>query len=228
MCIWALSIWTYKKAWSNRCNFFKICQKNYKCWIKCISKKITTIGSANTCNFFGNEKNLISKKITTMGSKHNLNPTLVFLFQIDFFSFPKKITSVDWSMKMSDENAEPGDCFFTSCFFMLTRLKWLVIKIVIYHTFFQMSLFTRNMNDLQLFLLLLQVWTKEMEMIHRLFLVITIYWNAVGSNSLEITYVLFEFSYSKLWLTQKVFLFSNLDESKVRIVMQSSTDVWVC
>ena len=35
-------------------NFFKSCQKNYKCWIKCISKKITTTGSANTCNFFRN------------------------------------------------------------------------------------------------------------------------------------------------------------------------------
>ena len=32
--------------------FFKKCQKNYKCWIKCISKKITTTGSTNTCNFF--------------------------------------------------------------------------------------------------------------------------------------------------------------------------------
>ena len=51
--------------------FFKKCQKNYKCWIKCISKKFTTTGSANTCNFFGNEKILISKKITTMGSKHH-------------------------------------------------------------------------------------------------------------------------------------------------------------
>ena len=32
--------------------FFKKCQKNYKCWIKCILKKITTTGSANTCIFF--------------------------------------------------------------------------------------------------------------------------------------------------------------------------------
>ena len=35
----ALSIWTYKKTWSSRCNFFKKCQKNYKCWINCILKK---------------------------------------------------------------------------------------------------------------------------------------------------------------------------------------------
>ena len=54
----------------------------------------------------------------------------------------------------------------------LPRLEWLIIKIDIYHTFFQMSLFMRNINDLQLLLLLLQVWGKEMEMIHRLFLVI--------------------------------------------------------
>ena len=26
--------------------------KKYKCWMKCISKKFTTTGSANTCNFF--------------------------------------------------------------------------------------------------------------------------------------------------------------------------------
>ena len=32
--------------------FFKKCQKIYKCWIKCISKKFTTTGSANTCKFF--------------------------------------------------------------------------------------------------------------------------------------------------------------------------------
>ena len=32
--------------------FFKKCKKNYKCWIKCISKKIATTGSGNTCNFF--------------------------------------------------------------------------------------------------------------------------------------------------------------------------------
>ena len=79
--------------------FFKKCQKNYKCWIKCISKKFTTTGSANTCNFFGNEKILISKKITTMGSKHHLNPIVVFFFEIKIFSFSKKITSVGWSSR---------------------------------------------------------------------------------------------------------------------------------
>ena len=35
-------------------------QKNYKCWINCISKKFTTTGSANTCNFL--------KKVTATGS----------------------------------------------------------------------------------------------------------------------------------------------------------------
>ena len=56
-------------TWSSSCNFFWNVldptlvfffkmkfflnfQKNYKCWIKCISKKFTTTGSANTCNFF--------------------------------------------------------------------------------------------------------------------------------------------------------------------------------
>ena len=44
-------------------------QKNYKCWIKCISKKFTTTGSANTCIFFA-----FLKKITTTGSSHLLSP----------------------------------------------------------------------------------------------------------------------------------------------------------
>ena len=72
--------------------FFKIVKEITSVGSSAFQKKI---GSANTCNFFGNEKILISKKITTMGSKHNLNPTLVIFFEIKFFSFPKKITSVD-------------------------------------------------------------------------------------------------------------------------------------
>ena len=97
--ILALSIWTYKKTWSSRCNFFQKCQKNYKCWIKCISKKFTTTGSANTCKpcpfgfglrkfaldpvvviFFKKcQKNYkcwikwISKKFTTIGSANTCN-----------------------------------------------------------------------------------------------------------------------------------------------------------
>ena len=35
--------------WNQNFSHFK---KNYKCWIKCISKKFTSVGSANTCNFF--------------------------------------------------------------------------------------------------------------------------------------------------------------------------------
>ena len=42
---------------------FKKRQKNFKCWIKCISKKFTMIGSANTCNFFGNEKKIDLKNV---------------------------------------------------------------------------------------------------------------------------------------------------------------------
>ena len=76
---------------ANTCKFFDIFKKNYKCWIKCISKKITTTGSTNTCNFFGNENFLISKKITTMGSKHHLNPIVVFFFKSKFFYFQKKL-----------------------------------------------------------------------------------------------------------------------------------------
>ena len=44
-------------------------QKNYKCWIKCISKKFTTTGSANTCIFF-----VFLKKNPTTGSSHFLSP----------------------------------------------------------------------------------------------------------------------------------------------------------
>ena len=74
-------------------------------------KKITSVGSSafqknlqrldqpTLVFFFGNEKILISKKITTMGSKHHLNPIVVFFFEINFFSFPKKITSVGWSSR---------------------------------------------------------------------------------------------------------------------------------
>ena len=76
----ALSIWTYKKTWSSRYIFFsKNVKKITSVGSSAFHKKFTTIGSANTCNFFGNQnqKILISKKITTMGSEHNLNPTLV-------------------------------------------------------------------------------------------------------------------------------------------------------
>ena len=95
----ALSIWTYKKTWSSRCNFFQKCQKNYKCWIKCISKKFTTTGSANTCNFFWKWKNFDFKKNTTMGFKWCFDPIVVIFFEIKNFSFPKKITSVGWSSR---------------------------------------------------------------------------------------------------------------------------------
>ena len=47
-------------------NFF-ISQK--KCWMKCISKKFTTTGLANTCIFFA-----FLKKITMTGSSHFLSP----------------------------------------------------------------------------------------------------------------------------------------------------------
>ena len=76
-----------------------------------IFKKITSVGSSafwkklqrldqpTLAIFFDKEKNLISKKITIMGSKHHLNPIVVFFFEMDIFSFPKKITSVGWSSR---------------------------------------------------------------------------------------------------------------------------------
>ena len=79
--------------------FFKKCQKNYKCWINCISKKFT-IGSANTCNFFLEmKKKLISKKNTTMGFRWCCDPIVVIFFETKFFSFSKKIASVGWSSR---------------------------------------------------------------------------------------------------------------------------------
>ena len=80
--------------------FFKKCQKNYKCWIKWISKKFTTIGSANTCNFFWKWKKIdFKKKNTTMGFKWCFDPIVVIFFEIKNFSFPKKFTSVAWSSR---------------------------------------------------------------------------------------------------------------------------------
>ena len=50
-------------------SLFKKCQKKYKCWlIKCISNKFSMTGSANTCNFFGNEKIFnFKKKLIVIG-----------------------------------------------------------------------------------------------------------------------------------------------------------------
>ena len=76
--------------------FFKKCQKNYKCWIKCISKKFTTTGSANTCTFFCIfEKNYndwiksFSKSkwtglISKLGLKKKIGKNL-------YFKIPKKV-----------------------------------------------------------------------------------------------------------------------------------------
>ena len=55
------------------------------------SKKKITSGKFNTCNFFENEKFSISKKNTSVGSKHQSNPTLVFFFEMKFFSFQKNL-----------------------------------------------------------------------------------------------------------------------------------------
>ena len=80
--------------------FFKKCQKNYKCWIKCISKKFTTTGSANTCKFFWKWKNFDFKKNYNYGIKAPLKShSCIFFFEIKFFSFSKKITSVGWSSR---------------------------------------------------------------------------------------------------------------------------------
>ena len=60
--------------------------------------------------FFGNEKISISKKITSMGSKHQLNPTLVFFFEMKFFYFQKnykcwiKCISKTFTMTGSDQH----------------------------------------------------------------------------------------------------------------------------
>ena len=59
-----------------------------------LQKRLQRLDQPTLAIFFENEKNLVSKKITTMGSQHHLNPIVVFFFEIKFFSFPKKITSV--------------------------------------------------------------------------------------------------------------------------------------
>ena len=74
--------------------FFKKCQKNYKCWIKWISKKFTTIGSANTCNFFWKWKKIDFKKKYNYGILVVLWSHSCNFFWNQIFSFSKKITSV--------------------------------------------------------------------------------------------------------------------------------------
>ena len=74
--------------------FFKKCQKITSVGSSAFQKNLQRLDQPELVIFFGNEKILISKKITTMGSKHHLNPIVVFFFEINFFSFPKKITSV--------------------------------------------------------------------------------------------------------------------------------------
>ena len=71
--------------------FFKKCQKNYKCWIKCISKNLQRLDQPTLVIFFENEKILISKKNTTMGFKWCFDPIVVIFFEIKIFSFPKKL-----------------------------------------------------------------------------------------------------------------------------------------
>ena len=70
--------------------FFKKRQKNYKCWINSISKKFTTTGSANTCNFSWKWKNFDFKKNYNYGIKAQLKSHTCNFFEINFFSFPKK------------------------------------------------------------------------------------------------------------------------------------------
>ena len=66
--------------------FFKKCQKIYKCWIKCISKKITTTGSANTCKFFWKWKNFDLKKNYNYGIKAPLKShSCIFFWNQNFF-----------------------------------------------------------------------------------------------------------------------------------------------
>ena len=70
--------------------FFKKCQKIYKCWIKCISKKFTTTGSANTCKFFWKWKNFDLKKNYNYGIKAPLKSHSCNFFWNQNFFISKK------------------------------------------------------------------------------------------------------------------------------------------
>ena len=55
------------------------------------SKKKLQVADPTLVNFFENEKISNLKKNTSVGSKHQSNPTLVFFFEMKFFSFQKNL-----------------------------------------------------------------------------------------------------------------------------------------
>ena len=62
-------------------------------------KKLQRLDQPTLVNVFENEKKLISKKNTTIGFKWSFDPIVVIFFEINFFSFSKKNTSVGWSSR---------------------------------------------------------------------------------------------------------------------------------
>ena len=85
-------------------------KKNYNNWIKSISKKITTTGSANTCNFF-----CIFEKMTTTGSSHFLSPNGQGLNWHLFHYYDSKYCQLQELKILKSPNLKK-EIFYNECF----------------------------------------------------------------------------------------------------------------